>query len=293
MQTDPLSPARPHLIHEIAELRQTVSRLKRAGRKIGLVPTMGALHEGHLSLVRAAAAECDAVIVTIFVNPTQFGPHEDFDKYPRTLDADLAALRPLGTDFVFVPAADVLYPAGFSTFVEPPAVAAPLEGAHRPGHFRGVATIVLKLFNLAQADFAYFGQKDYQQALVVRHMVADLNVPIEIRVCPIVREAEGLAMSSRNRYLDAEQRQRASGISRALDAAKEMVASGRRDAGTIVAAMRQELEKSGLAEIEYAVLVDPESLHPVDRVDAEAVALIAARVGQTRLIDNCRISVAE
>lgn len=187
------------LVEGSAEIRAAVLAARAAGKTVGLVPTMGALHEGHLSLVRESTESCNCTIVTIFVNPTQFAPHEDFARYPRSLDDDLAALARLGVDYVFAPSRDEIYPPGFSTYVDPPAVAAPLEGICRPGHFRGVATVVLKLFHLVPADVAYFGQKDYQQSLVVRRMVEDLNLPIAIRVLPIVREADGLAMSSRNR----------------------------------------------------------------------------------------------
>ena len=191
----------PKPVTTVAQLREQLRTARRAGRKIGLVPTMGALHEGHLSLVRAAKAECDYTVVSIYVNPSQFGPNEDFAKYPRTLEADLALLAGCGADLVFAPGNDEVYRAGHATWVEVGPVAEPLEGVFRPGHFRGVATVVLKLLNMVQPDAAYFGQKDYQQALVIRRMVADLDLPVAIRVCPTVREPDGLAMSSRNRYL--------------------------------------------------------------------------------------------
>ena len=202
----------------------------RAGRKIGFVPTMGALHEGHLSLVRAAKAECDCTVVSIFVNPSQFGPNEDLAKYPRTLDADLALLAGCGADLVFAPSNDEVYRAGHATWVEVGSVAEPLEGAFRPGHFRGVATVVLKLLNMVQPDAAYFGQKDYQQALVIRRMAADLDVPVAIRVCPTVREPDGLAMSSRNRYLSPAARRRALVLWKSLQLAGKLVEEGQRDA---------------------------------------------------------------
>lgn len=257
-----------------------------AGRTIGLVPTMGALHEGHLSLVRRAKAECDAVVATIFVNPAQFGPHEDFDKYPRTLERDLELLGQVGCDLVFAPPKDEMYPAGFSTYVEPPAVAAPLEGVCRPGHFRGVATVVLKLLNLVPADVAYFGQKDYQQSLVIQHMARDLNLPIRIAVCPIVRESDGLALSSRNRYLSSAERQQALALSRGLARAESLVRAGERTAAVIVAALRGELAAAGIERIEYATVADAETLEEVRLLDRPAVALVAAFVGATRLIDN-------
>lgn len=282
----------PRLLHTIAEVRRDVAAARQAGLKIGLVPTMGALHEGHVSLARAARQECEFTIVSIFVNPTQFAPHEDFSKYPRTLEADLALLSGV-CDLVFAPSAAEIYPAGFSTVVEPPAVAAPLEGVCRPGHFRGVATVVLKLFNIAQADVAYFGQKDFQQALVIQRMVQDLDVPIEICVQPTVREPDGLAMSSRNRYLSAAERQVALALSRSLDAAVEAAAGGERNAAAIVARMRQILEAAGITRIEYVTLADPRTLQPLTQQDestSDAVALIAAFVGTTRLIDNRRIA---
>ncbi|MCA9121983.1 MAG: pantoate--beta-alanine ligase [Planctomycetaceae bacterium] len=268
------------------ELRQCIQAAKTQGRSIGLVPTMGALHEGHLSLVRAAQRECDFVVVTIFVNPTQFAPHEDLDKYPRTFDEDLDALSELAVDLVFAPDQEELYPHGFSTYVLPPAVAAPLEGQYRPEHFRGVATIVLKLFNLIPAGIAFFGQKDYQQCQVICHMVKDFNIPIEIQVCPIVREADGLAMSSRNRYLSPEDRLRALALSKALDAAVAGFRQGIRDCSTISGYMDQILRQAGVTEIEYATVADASTLQPIGCIERRSVALIAARVGTTRLIDN-------
>jgi pantoate--beta-alanine ligase len=261
-------------------------RLRQAGQRIGLVPTMGALHEGHLSLVQAARERTDVVIATIFVNPTQFGPNEDFSKYPRTLDSDLNALSAAGCDVVFVPSREEMYPADSSTLVEPPAVSQPLEGVCRPGHFRGVATIVLKLFQIIPADVACFGQKDYQQAQVIRRMVADLNVPIEIVVCPIIREPDGLAMSSRNRYLSPAERQQALAVSRALDEAERLAAAGQFESEPIVAAMGNKLRAAGITRIDYVTLADPATLAEVPRIEGRAVALIACFVGTTRLIDN-------
>jgi len=275
----------PQLITELADLRQRIAELRRAGRSIGLVPTMGALHAGHLSLVQAAQAECDATVVSIYVNPTQFGPHEDYTRYPRTLEADRALLAGCGTDLVFVPRDAEMYPAGFATFVEVGAVAEPLEGPCRQGHFRGVATVVLKLFEMVRADVAFFGRKDYQQTLVVRRMAADLNLPVAIRVCPTVREPDGLALSSRNRYLSPAARQRALALWRSLCRAQEMTAAGQRDAATIRTAMAEILRAAG-AEIDYVALADPETLAAVERIDRPAIALIAARIDGTRLIDN-------
>ena len=258
----------------------------RSGKRTGLVPTMGALHAGHLSLVQAARERADVVVATIFVNPIQFGPHEDFAKYPRTLDADLEALSAAGCRMAFVPSQAEMYPPSSSTMVDPPDVSRPLEGEFRPGHFRGVATIVLKLFHIVPADVACFGQKDYQQAQVIRQMVADLNVPIEIVVCPIIREPDGLAMSSRNRYLSPAERQQALALSQALDKAEQLVASGEVESGSIVAAMRNILQGAGIERIDYVTLADPITLEPAAQIEGRAVALIACYVGQTRLIDN-------
>jgi len=282
-------PLAPTLVTTARELRDAVRTARAAGRSIGLVPTMGALHEGHLSLVQAARAECGFTVVTIFVNPTQFGPHEDFNKYPRTLESDLDALASCHADLVFAPARDDVYPAGCSTAVEPPLVARRWEGECRPAHFRGVATVVLKLFNLARADAAFFGQKDYQQATVIRQMVRDLNVPINVRVCPTVREADGLAMSSRNRYLSAEQRVQAVAISRSLRRAAQMAARGERQVATLVDAVRGILADARIERIDYVAVVDPETLEPVTALAGPAVMLIAAHVGGTRLIDNWKI----
>ena len=277
----------PQIISDPPAMRNAVRDAQRGGKTVGVVPTMGALHDGHLSLVRASTGACDETVVTIFVNPTQFGPGEDFGKYPRTLESDVAKLADLNVDCVFVPARDAIYTPHHSTYVEPPEVASPLEGECRPGHFRGVATIVLKLFNIIPADVAVFGQKDYQQLLVIRHMVADLNLPIRIRVEPTVREADGLAMSSRNTYLSAEQRKRALAISQALLQAKRMRAEGEKSASPILDAMRRILAKAGIDQIDYAAIADRETLRTVETInDDQAVALIAAHVGSTRLIDN-------
>jgi pantoate--beta-alanine ligase len=282
-----MSEMNPQLVATIAQLRDELRAARRAGRKIGLVPTMGALHEGHLSLVRAAKAECDLAVVSIFVNPSQFGPHEDLAKYPRTLDADLALLAGCGTDVVFAPAESEVYRAGHASWVEVGSVAEPLEGAFRPGHFRGVATVVLKLLNMVQPDVAYFGQKDYQQALVIRRMATDLDVPATIRVCPIVREPDGLAMSSRNRYLTPAARQRALVLWKSLQLAGRLVAEGQRDARAIVARMRELIETADDARIDYVALVDPETLEPVEAIAGRTLAALAVKIENTRLIDNC------
>jgi len=277
----------PQLITTIASLRETIGALRRAGKKIGLVPTMGALHEGHLSLVQASKAECDSTVVSIFVNPSQFGPNEDFAKYPRTLENDLKLLAGVGADLVFAPAAEEIYRPGHSTWVEAPATASPLEGVCRPEHFRGVATIVLKLLNMVQPDVAFFGQKDYQQALVIRRMVDDLNVPATIRVCPIVREADGLAMSSRNRYLSPAARQRALVLWKSLQQARELVDAGERNAKVIAARMRDVIETAEDARIDYIAIADPDTLEPVETIANRTLAALAVKIENTRLIDNC------
>lgn len=271
-------------------MRAAVRELQKGGQSVGLVPTMGALHEGHLSLVRRARAECDVVVATIFVNPTQFAPHEDFSKYPRTIDADLAALGTANCDLAFVPSRDEMYPATASTFIEPPQVAQPLEGAFRPGHFRGVATVVLKLFNIIPAERAYFGQKDFQQARVIEQMTADLNLPVQIVVCPIIREPDGLALSSRNRYLSSSERQQALVLSQALKKVESAFGSGERDITKLKSQMLELLEAAGIEKVDYATIADPQSLQEMSRLDRPAVALIAAFVGTTRLIDNCLLA---
>lgn len=278
------------VIHDPREMQSLVQSWQRAGLRSGLVPTMGALHEGHLSLVRTARETCDRVVATIFVNPTQFGPKEDFSRYPRTLDADLTLLASASCDVAFVPDREAMYPPGFSTSVEPPAVSVPLEGMCRPGHFGGVATVVLKLFGIAPTDAAFFGQKDFQQARVIERMVADLNVPIEVVVCPTVRETDGLAMSSRNRYLSPEDRQRALALWRALERAQQLFRAGEHHTAALSQAMHAELAK-GVDQVEYAVVVDPDTLGEISHVEKRAVALIAARLGHTRLIDNLILTI--
>jgi pantoate--beta-alanine ligase len=275
----------PAVISTVAELRWAVRAAKASGGSVGLVPTMGALHAGHLSLVSQSKRDCDFTVVTIFVNPMQFGPGEDYDRYPRDLQKDQELLAPHKVDLVFAPSREEMYRPGHATHVEVDQVADRWEGAIRPGHFRGVATVVLKLFNAAEPDRAYFGQKDYQQSVVIRRMTTDLDLPIEIGVCPIVRDADGLALSSRNAYLSTDERNRGLSLSRSLRAAEGLVASGTRDTKSIEAAMRKILSAAPV-EMEYAAVVDPDTLLPVDRVERAAVALAAARVGGTRLIDN-------
>ena len=253
---------------------------------VGLVPTMGYLHEGHLSLVRRAREECDHVVVSIFVNPTQFGPQEDLSRYPRDLDRDLSLLEPLGTDLVWLPTAEIMYPPGYQTWVEVEAITRPLEGAMRPGHFRGVTTVVAKLFNAVQPSRAYFGQKDAQQAAVIRRMTRDLSYPIEVVVCPIVREPDGLAMSSRNVYLGPEQRKAATVLYRSLNAAKDAYANGERSAEKLRQIMREVLTSEPLAEVQYVSCAGYDTLEELETVSDKALLSMAVFVGKTRLIDN-------
>lgn len=267
----------------LASLREV--RLSFDGT-VGLVPTMGYLHEGHLSLVRQAKAECNHVIVTIFVNPTQFGPSEDLSKYPRDLDRDLKLLEPLGADLLWKPTAEVMYPPGYQTWVEVEALTKGLEGAMRPGHFRGVATVVAKLFNATQPHKAYFGQKDAQQAAVIRRMAVDLNFPLEVIVCPTVREADGLAMSSRNKYLNEAERKAAVVLFRSLSAARELYDAGERDAEKLRGRMKEVLASEPLAKMQYVSCADYDSLVELDKVSGKTLLSMAVFLGKTRLIDN-------
>ena len=253
---------------------------------VGLVPTMGYLHAGHVSLVERARAECASVAATIFVNPTPFGPKEDLAAYPRDLERDVALLEKAGCDVLFTPEASEVYPPGHETFVDPGPVSGPLEGERRPGHFRGVATVVLKLLNMLQPEKAYFGQKDAQQLGVIRRMVRDLDVPVEVVGCPTVRESDGLAMSSRNSYLDPQQRQAAPVLHRALQAATEAWKGGERDAEALRRTMRAVLEAEPLARTDYVSVADPVSFAELQRVDREALLSMAVFVGRARLIDN-------
>lgn len=274
-----------HILKTPREAFAKLDRLRRDGVRLGLVPTMGALHTGHLSLVEQSQRLADQTVVSIFVNPTQFGPNEDFSRYPRTFQEDIEQLESLGVEWVFAPTEQVLYPPGFSCRVHPPAVAEPLEGEFRPGHYGGVATVCMKLFQIIPAEVAVFGRKDYQQVRVIEQMVEDLNLPIRIVVGPTIREADGLAMSSRNRYLSDSQRQQALGLWRALQVAAEMAADGQRQVADLERAMLSALETSQVTKIDYARVVDARTLTPIESLDRPAVALIAAFVGQTRLID--------
>jgi pantoate--beta-alanine ligase len=272
------------------ELRRALDAARRKGRSIALVPTMGSLHEGHLSLVHRAANEADLVVVSIFVNPTQFGPGEDFDAYPRDLDRDLEQCERAGVDMVFAPGVDVMYPQGASTSVEETALSTVLCGASRPGHFRGVATVVAALLNMVAPDVAVFGQKDAQQCCVIERMVRDLAMPVRIVRAPIVREPDGLAMSSRNRYLSADQREQATCLYRALCAAEEAVAGGERRTEHLGNLMRTILEREPDVAIDYVALVDAVTLEPREDVGGDPVLVaLAVRVGSARLIDNLEL----
>ncbi len=276
-------------IHTIEWMKQVARQARSEGRSTGFVPTMGALHAGHLSLVRAACSECQPVIASIFVNPTQFGPSEDFQKYPRTIAEDSKKLEDAGVDYLFAPEASEIYPPGFRTWVNVEGLSDRLEGRVRKGHFRGVTTVVLKLLEIVQPQKAFFGRKDAQQARIIQQMARDLHLDSEIVVCPIVRESDGLAMSSRNAYLNPRERNAATILFRALDEARAAIARGERDAPRLTAAMRETLRAEPLAEIEYVELVDAESLEPVMRLRGVCLALLAVRIAAVRLIDNLLI----
>lgn len=274
-----------------AELRGRVAAARRGGKTVGFVPTMGALHEGHASLIRLARAATDFVVVSVFVNPTQFGPNEDLSRYPRPLEADLALCSACGVDLVFVPAVQSIYPSGFRTFVEVTGLQDVLEGASRPGHFRGVATVVLKLFNLVQPDVAWFGQKDAQQVRIIQQMVRDLEVPVEVRVGQTVREKDGLALSSRNQYLEAAGRENAPILARALEQARSRIAAGERDGDALGHLMAGLIAATPGATLDYAAVVDPDNLEPVRTIGGTVLLLLAVKFGSTRLIDNALVRV--
>ena len=279
----------PPVITDVDNMRRCVREWQQGGMQVGVVPTMGALHEGHLSLVRAATHECDKVVATIFVNPTQFGPSEDFARYPRELSRDSELLATVGCDVVFSPTTDGMYPDKFSTSIDVGSVAEPWEGASRPTHFAGVATVVCKLLNIVPADFAYFGQKDYQQTVVVRQMVRDLNVATTIRVCPTIREDDGLAMSSRNAYLSPDERQAALVLSQSLFAARQQIEQGEASADVIRTTIQQRFAAEPLAQLDYVAILRDGTVESIENIDGPAVIALAARVGKTRLIDNMRI----
>ncbi len=273
------------LVRTVAELRIALRALREGGKRLGFVPTMGFLHEGHAALIRSSTSRCGATVVSIFVNPAQFGPTEDLSKYPRDLEADQNLCLRMGVDLLFLPENTEIYPAGFGTYVDPGRVAEPLCGQFRPGHFRGVATVVAKLFNMVQPDLAFFGQKDLQQTVVIRRMVRDLNLPVEVVVVPTVREASGLALSSRNAYLSAEERHRAAALSQGLAAAEAAYRGGERRAETLVDLVLDRVRP--VSSVQYCDLVDLHSLQPVHgTVERPAAIALAAFVGSTRLIDN-------
>jgi pantoate--beta-alanine ligase len=280
---------RPRVVTEAAAIREIVRAARQSGKTVGFVPTMGALHAGHLSLVDAARAECDLAVVSIFVNPTQFGPKEDLSRYPRDLNRDLELLGGRGCDLVFAPSVEEMYPAGYVTSVDVGPLGRELEGEYRPDHFRGVATVVLKLFEIVPADVAFFGRKDYQQTLVVERMVTDLNVPTEIRVCTTVREVDGLAMSSRNAYLSADERKRALVLSQSLQLVERLVSEGVRDVEQIRGKMLAAISAVGGVEVQYIAFVADGSVRPVTTIEGPTTVAMAAMVGKTRLIDNLRI----
>jgi len=279
------------VVSDIESVLPSLREARSQGLTIGLVPTMGALHPGHVSLMRASREETGFVVVSIFVNPTQFGPAEDFDCYPRPLNADIKTCEANGVDLVFHPDAKAMYPPGFQTFVEVKSLQDVLCGASRPGHFRGVATVVLKLFNIIQPDVAYFGQKDAQQVRIIRRMVDDLNVPVRVRVCPTVREPDGLAISSRNQYLDEAQRTHARALFQGLEEVRERVLKGERDAQALREVLASRIAATPGAQLDYAAVVDADTLKPVRKLKGEVLVALAVKFGTTRLIDNLSLTV--
>jgi len=275
------------IIKSIAEMQNWAARARRQGYSIGFVPTMGALHQGHLSLIRRARRENDAVIASLFVNPLQFGPKEDLKKYPRTLAKDLALLKKERADIVFVPSAEAMYGSGYTTTIRVPSLDGILEGATRPGHFEGVATVVAKLFHIVQPTRAYFGQKDYQQVRVIGRLIKDLNLPIRLVACPTIREADGLACSSRNRYLSAREREEAVKLYQALFLGRELVSEKiMTTAAQLVARLHQIFSRIPKCKVDYLAVADPETLEPMKKIRRPALLLAAVRIGKTRLIDN-------
>ena len=277
-------------IATIAEMKAACRQVTRSGKTLGFVPTMGALHEGHLSLVRASKSRCDVTAVSIFVNPLQFGPAEDLEKYPRTMERDAALLEQLGVDILFTPGVEEMYPKGAQTYVLVEDLSNRLDGASRPGHFRGVATVVTKLFEIIRPDFAFFGQKDAAQVAVLRKLANDLDMDVEIVVCPIVREQDGLAMSSRNVYLTSEQRQQALVLHRSLLRVQAAVEQGERASAKLIEIGKQAIAEEPGARLDYFAIVDPDTLDPVEDVSRGALVAVAAYVGVTRLIDNIMIA---
>lgn len=267
--------------------------LRRGGRTIGLVPTMGALHAGHQSLIEAAVASCDAVVVSVFVNPTQFGPSEDYEQYPRPLDADSAICSQTGADLLFVPTVEAMYPGGATTSIHVADLTGGLCGASRPAHFDGVATVVVKLFHIVTPDRAFFGEKDYQQLKVIQRLARDLDMPIEIVACPTLRDERGLAMSSRNAYLTPVQREQALSLSSAMREAMEQADGGESDVSSLIEGMKRRIREAGDSEIEYVAIVDSETLEPLDRVMGQARICVAVRIGSCRLIDNMTLGASD
>lgn len=277
----------------IQEVREEVCQLKSAGNSVGFVPTMGFLHQGHLSLVREAVRMADSTVVSIFVNPAQFGPQEDFKEYPRDLQRDSGLLEREGVDVVFVPDQVEMYPENFSTYVEVHGLQDKLCGRSRPGHFRGVCTVVLKLFQIVDPDMAFFGQKDAQQALIIQRMVRDLNMNVDIKVLPIIREEDGLALSSRNSYLDSEERKAAVGLFRSLRQAEQMIKDGEKNPRRIIQRMKQIIHSEPLAGMDYIEIVDLENLDPLDKIEGDVLVALAVFIGKIRLIDNLIVNLKE
>jgi pantoate--beta-alanine ligase len=279
------------IIRQITLFQEKIKEARRLGKAIGFVPTMGFLHEGHLSLLRQARADNDLVVLSIFVNPLQFGAGEDFEEYPRDLERDAALAAGTGCDIIFAPATRDMYPKDYATFVEVERLTSGLCGASRPGHFRGVTTVVNKLFNIVTPDRAYFGQKDAQQAMIIKRMAKDLNMGLEVVVLPIIREADGLAMSSRNTYLSQAERKAATVLYRSLCLAKHSIAAGERNAGSIKQLIRDTINSERLAQIDYIAVVDAENLQELDTIEKLALIALAVRFGKTRLIDNIIVEV--
>lgn len=281
------------IITKITELKAEIKALKSNGKIIGLVPTMGCLHEGHLSLVRSSVKKADCTVVSIFVNPTQFSPNEDFREYPRDLKHDSEILEREGVDYLFIPEASAMYPEGFKTYIEVHDLHDKLCGRSRQGHFRGVCTVVLKLFNIVDPDISFFGQKDAQQAIVLKRMVKDLDLDVNIEILPIIREKDGLALSSRNTYLDPEQSKAALCLSKSLREADEMFKNGERESARIIRRMEEIIKSEALAKIDYVRIVDLNNLDPLARIEKEALIAVAVFIGKNRLIDNTVINIKE
>lgn len=279
------------IVRTKTEIRRLLSRPRQARQIVGLVPTMGALHEGHVSLIQCGRAETDFLVVSIFVNPTQFGPSEDLDKYPRQEKQDLALCEKAGVDVVFLPSVRQMYPPNHRTVVKVEGLSEKLCGINRPTHFAGVTTVVSKLFNIVQPDVAYFGQKDAQQGLIIRRMVEDLDMPVDVRICPTVREEDGLAASSRNSFLGPRQRRQAACLYKALLKGQDLLEAGQRDNAAVTGAMEQIIRQAGPCSIDYIQAVDPETLEPADKSNSVWLLVLAVRIGPTRLIDNMLVEI--